>query len=469
MTDRTVRIGDIFKDIPFTLFQYRVCILCFLVCFLDGFDLTIIGVTLPKIAEYLQSSHEALGFALGAGQFGPLVGAVFLGMLADRFGRKWMLFLSAVIFGVFTVLTPTATDAEQLGIYRFLTGIGLGGAIPNGLAIASEYAPAKARAFIVASMYAGMPAGAMSGGLLAAYVIPHFGWQHMFYLGGWAPLLLSLVIALWLPESLEFLALRNRDQDQERIRHIVLQISPGIEADPPVRFINTEKILPGVPMKHLFADGRAVTTLLLWVACSGALYLLWVLNTWSPTLLKNSGATVQQYSIAYSLLCFGAMISSFFIGWAMDRLNPFRVLQVGFVLAAFSLVAFGIGASSESFATIAFLSVVCGIFINGSQTGTLAVATLSYPADIRATAIGWAYAIAKIGAMLAPVVGGYMLARDWSVSRICTTNALMGFFTAIILVLLQRQVGKRARVREKQQLHVVVQETGANGIAREHQ
>ena len=268
MAANTVRIGDIFQDLSFTPYQYRICIFCFLVCFLDGFDLTIIGVTLPKIADYLGSSHDALGFALGAGQFGPLVGAVFLGMAADRFGRKWMLCVSAVIFGVFTLLTPTISDAGQLGIFRFLTGIGLGGAIPNGLAIASEYAPAKSRSFIVAAMYAGMPAGAMTGGLIAAYIIPNYGWQHMFYIGGWAPIVLGCVVAIWLPESLEFLASRNRAGDQDRIRDIVGHISPDVSHGESTMFINTVVAGPGVPVKRLFTEGRGVTTLFLWVVCS---------------------------------------------------------------------------------------------------------------------------------------------------------------------------------------------------------
>lgn len=442
MTSKIITVGEIFDDISITPYQYRVGILCILVTFLDGFDLTVIGVALPKIAEYLHTSPGSLGFALAVGQFGPLVGAILLGMLADRFGRKWMLFFSALIFGSFTLLTPFITTVEQLGLYRFLAGIGLGGAIPNALAIASEYAPKRARSFIVATMYAGMPAGAMTGGLLAAYCIPLFGWKSLFFIGGLAPIILSVLVALALPESLEFLISRNRKKDKQRIHRIIARIAPKIASSENVQFINTEKVVAGAPVKRLFTEGRAVTTLLLWVICSAAMYMLWILNTWAPTLLRNSGATVEQYSLAYSFLCFGAVISSLFIGKTMDRYNPFRILQIGFVAATFSLVAFGVGASSGSFMVIAILSVVCGICINGSQTGTLAVATLSYPADIRGTAIGWTYAVAKVGAMLAPVIGGVLLSKNWSVSQICSVNAMVGLFIAGMLLILQRRVSK---------------------------
>lgn len=437
---RTIPIGRVFDESRFTFYQYLVCTICFLVTFLDGFDLTVVGVALPKIAEHLSSDPGSLGLALSAGQFGPLIGAIVLGMLADRWGRKWMLFISAACFGVFTFLTVYITSAEQLAACRFLAGIGLGGAVPNALTLGSEYAPKRARALIVAAMFTGMPAGAMSGGLLAAYLIPHFGWQALFYLGGLAPLFISVMVALALPESLEFLARRNSLADSLRIRKIIAKIYPELAKDTDVEFVATDQATQGGSVKGLFTEGRGITTILLWLLCSGALYLLWVLNTWSPTLLRNSGATVQQYSLAYAYLCFGAVISSIFIGRLMDKKNPFKVLQVGFVLASASLVAFGLGAESGSFTVIAILSVVCGICINGSQTGTLAIATLAYPSHIRATGIGWAYAIAKIGAMLAPLAGGYMLSRNWSVSQLCNVNALVGLFTVGVLVILRQRI-----------------------------
>jgi len=443
VTKKSIRIGDIFNDIPISIFQYRICTLCFLICFLDGFDLTIISVTLPKIADQLGSSASALGIALGAGQFGPLVGAIVLGTLSDRLGRKWMLFFCTLLFGFFTLITITITNPEQLGIYRFLAGIGLGGAIPNALAISSEYAPKRARAFIVATMYAGMPTGAMAGGLLAAYFIPHFGWQSLFMIGGWAPFALGLLIAFLLPESIEFLASRNRQKDKAKVLHIFRKITGEQADDESIEILNTEKSAPGAPIKRLFTEGRAITTLLLWAICSGALYLLWVINTWAPTLLKNTGASVQQYSIAFAFLSLGAIISSLLIGRTIDRHNPFRVLQFGFVLAAGSLVTFGLGAETGSFTLIAVLSVVCGIFIYGSQTGTLTVAALSYPADIRGTAIGWTYAVAKTGAMLAPVLGGYLLDLHWSISKICSANAVVGVLTAGALIFLQKNVMRK--------------------------
>ena len=225
MANKTTSVSEVFDASRFTAYQYLVCSLCFLVVLFDGFDLTVAGVALPKIADFLHAKPSALGLALSAGQFGPVIGAIIFGTLADRFGRKWMLLISGFVFAVFTGMTVTITSVEHLALYRFLAGLGLGGAVPNALAFGSEYAPARARATLITTMYAGVPAGAMIGGLSAAWLIPHLGWQSLFVLGGAVPIIICIVMALFLPESLEFMV--RRGKDITRIRKIVSRISTG--------------------------------------------------------------------------------------------------------------------------------------------------------------------------------------------------------------------------------------------------
>jgi len=442
---KKVSITEIFDTSQFTSYQFKVCFLCFLVTFLDGFDLTVIGVALPKMADFLHVKPSALGLALAAGQFGPLIGAIVLGTLADRFGRKWMLFVSTIIFGVFTLMTAFITSVEQVALYRFLGGLGLGGAVPNALTFGSEYAPTRSRATFVTTMYAGMPGGSVMGALSAVWLLPHYGWQSVFLLGGGIPILIALAVALFLPESLEFMVKKGKDKLQTR--RIIARIAPALAADEHVEFYSTGKVLPGVPMKHLFMEGRALTTILLWLALIGSLYSLWVLTSWAPTLLRKGGATVQQYSLAFACLHFGSFVATITFGRVMDKFNPFRVLMVGYIVGALSLAAFGLTAGG-SFLTIAALSVVCGAFINGSNSGLLAVATTFYPVDIRASGIGWAYAVAKIGAMLAPAVGGFLLTQNMSVSRICGYQAVVGLFVAVLLIFLHGRAKRQAAVSE---------------------
>jgi MFS transporter, AAHS family, 4-hydroxybenzoate transporter len=455
MASRTVSVRELFDDTRFTPYQAWVSFLCFCLIVLDGFDLTLIGVTMPKIAEALRADPKALGLAIGAGQIGPLVGAIVFGMVADSMGRKRMLILSAIIFGFFTFLTAYITSVHQLAACRLFAGLGLGGAIPNALAFACEYSPTRLRASLTTMMWAGMPAGSLIGGLSAAYLLPHYGWQTLFMLGGALPILVALLVGIFLPESLEFLV--RQGKDHARIRKIVSRITPNVAADPQVEFRVEEKRLAGVPLKHLFTDGRAFTTILLWVLFFWSFYLLWIVLAWAPTFLKKSGATIQQYSLAFSCINVGSLIATITIGRLMDRFDPFRSLKIVHVLAFVSMVAFGFAANNP-FIIVAVMSVIMGIFVFGGNSGLVALATVSYPLDIRASGIGWAYAVGKVGSLLAPVAGGFVLSLNWSVSSICAINGLAAVFITIAIFILQAHLSA-ARQRE------TTQQTAAKQVA----
>ncbi|HME44970.1 MAG TPA: MFS transporter [Syntrophorhabdales bacterium] len=442
MAERTVSVSEVFDSSRFTAYQYMVCGICFLVVLLDGFDLTVAGVALPKIADFLHSKPGALGLALSAGQFGPVIGAFLLGTLADRWGRKWMLLVSALIFGVFTAMTVTITSVGHLALYRFLAGIGLGGAVPSALALGSEYAPSRSRASLVTTIYAGIPAGALVGGLLASWLIPHLGWQSLFVLGGIAPLILCVIMMFFLPESLEFLV--RRDKDRARIRRIVSRVSPELGNDNNARFASSAKKLAGVSLKHLFTEGRALTTIVWWAISILAAYLCWALVSWAPTLLRNAGATVQQYSLAFAAIMFGSICAAVSIGRLMDKASPLRVLQIGFVLAFFALWVFGLLAGSRSLATVIAMSIGCGLFIFGAQGGAFAAATLVYPPAIRGTGTGWVYAMGKAGGVIAPAAGGLLLTLSWSVVKICFWQAVIALVIAALLIVFHSHLKRAA-------------------------
>ena len=424
-----------------------VCFLCFLVTFLDGFDLTMIGVTLPKMAESLGVKPGALGLALSAGMFGPILGAIVLGMLADRFGRKWMLVISAMFFGIFTFMIAYIHSPQEMALYRFLAGIGLGGAVPNALAFGSEFAPSNKRASIITTMYAGMPGGSVAAAIAAIWLIPNYGWQSLYMIGGAVPVLIAILTAIALPESVEFMVKQGRPKDKTRILDIVRKITPALAADKEVEFISTEKKTPGVPVKYLFKNGRAMVTIFLWIAMIGSLYSMWVLTTWAPALMKKSGASVQQYSMAIAGLHFGAFLATIFIGRVMDKLNPFYALAVGFTLSCFSLAAFG-QVAGASFGIVFMMAFLSGVLNNGSNNGFVAVPGIFYPVSIRGTGIGWAYAVGKVGAMLAPLVGGLLLGMNWSIAKICGVQALVPLLVAMLMLVLHGFVKTAHSVEE---------------------
>jgi MFS transporter, AAHS family, 4-hydroxybenzoate transporter len=436
MATRKVSVTEIFDTTPFTPYQLWVCFLCFCLIIIDGFDLTVIGVAVPKIGEFLHAEPSALGLAISAGLVGPLVGSVAFGMLADLWGRKLMLVASALIFGLFTLLTAWITSVEELALCRFLGGIGLGGAIPNALAFGCEYSPSRLRATLTATMYAGIPVGAVTVALLASHLLPHYGWQSLFVVGGISPIVIGLLVLIFLPESLAFLV--RQGGDRVRIGKIVSRIAPALASDPGVEFYTTEQKLPGVPVKHLFSESRTVPTVLLWVLSFLSFYLLWIVVSWLPTLLHQSGASAQQYSLAFACMNVGAIVGTIGIGRLMDRFNPFRTLKFAFVLAFITISVFGLVAGG-SFVVVAVVSTATGLFVI-SNAGIMALATVSYATGIRGSGVGWAYAIGKIGSILAPAVGGLLLAWHWSVAQICVTNALTALLAAAAVIILERHV-----------------------------
>jgi AAHS family 4-hydroxybenzoate transporter-like MFS transporter len=442
MATKSIGLTEVFDRTSITLYQLRVYILCVCVTLLDGFDMMVIGVALPKISEFLHASPSALGLAVGAGQVGPLAGAMGLGMLADRIGRRRMLMISAFIFGIFTLLTTRVGTVSQLALCRFCSGLGLGGAIPNALALGCEYAPNRSRASFTMLMWSGMPVGSVLAGLVAAWLLPHHGWQSLFWVGGVPPLLVATAVALFLPESLAFLV--RAGADQNRIRRIVSRVAPGLGQDPQTQFYAAEEQLPGVPVKHLFLKGRAFTTLALWALSLLSFYLMWVMLSWSPTLLRRSGASDTQASMAFAYLNLGSVVATLIIGRLMDRLNAFRLLSVAFLFSFITVSIFG-AMANRPFGTVAVLAMVTGLFIFGSNSGLIALATISYPVSIRSSGVGWAYGLGKIGSMFGPAVGGFLLARNWSVGRLCTVNGISGLVAAVGVLILEWHLKAKRR------------------------
>jgi MFS transporter, AAHS family, 4-hydroxybenzoate transporter len=424
-------VSGLLDSSPISGFQIRIFSICFCLTFCDGFDLSLVGISLPKIAETLQVKPAALGGVLSAGNVGALVGALVLGLLADRFGRKRMLVLSAFLFGIFTLAIASIQSMEMLALFRFCAGLGLGGAIPNALAFGSEYAPGRKRATLATAMYAGVAMGAVVAGLLASYLLPHFGWRSLFFVGGLASILIGLIAAVSMPESLAFLVQRGRDRDQAKIRGILSKLNPNQPVDGGVRFAPEYK-QPGVPIAQLFSLGRARNTILLWSAFILSYYLLWLILSWTPMLLKKSGASPQEFSLAFASINFGSVIATLTIGMLMDKFNPLHILKVGFGLACLSIMVFGQFAASP-FVIVAMVSFVMGFFVIGSNAGLMALASLTYPTDIRGTGLGWATGIGRTGSLIAPVAGGIMLAGNWSVNKICFTNALLALVVVGIL------------------------------------
>src|ERR1700681_4235309 len=237
---------------PVGAFQLKLLLTCAAVLFLDGFDTTAIGYVAPSLAREWGLTKGALGPVFSAGLFGLMIGALGVGPLADRIGGKKIIIFSTLAFGIGTLITAFVQDVNTLLAIRFLTGLGLGGAMPNTIAMTSEFNPRRRRATMVMIMFCGFSVGAALGGLLAAALIPQFGWRSVFVVGGIAPLLLAPILALRLPESVRFLALTGHAN--QRVAELLGLINPKAAFAPATQFVVHEPVLAGMPVQHLFRE-----------------------------------------------------------------------------------------------------------------------------------------------------------------------------------------------------------------------
>ena len=431
-----VNVTELIDQRPVSELQIRVTALCAVLIFLDGIDLIVLGLAAPSLAAAVGASVTTFGPIFGISQAGVLLGVLTFGPLGDRLGRKRLVIGSALLFAIFTLLTVQATSFNQLLAIRFLTGLGLGGVAPNAVALTSEFAPKRLRAAFVSLQWSALPLGGVAIGLLSSVLITSWGWQSLFYIGAIVPLLLVIVLFFALPESVSFLL--TRGLDSENVGRIVHQIAPEIPASASTRYVVNEEKLPGAPMKHLFTEGRAALTLLLWVPFFTSFMILIFTTSWIPTLLRAGGLSIAQAGLAIALNSFGSFVGSGSVGRLMDRFGSYGVLIPTFILAS---IATGLlGFSTTTFAMAAGVITLSGFFAGASQTGVIALAAVVYPVAIRSTGVGWAMAIGRLGAVVGPILGGIFLSWHWRVDHILLVIAVPELVGALCLLFVRRTI-----------------------------
>jgi AAHS family 4-hydroxybenzoate transporter-like MFS transporter len=433
-------VSALIDGAPVGSFQKRAITLCALVAILDGFDTQSIAFVAPVIIGQWALDVSAFGPVFGAGLLGLMVGALLFGPVADRIGRKGVIVLSTAWFGICSITTAFAATPGDLLAYRFLTGLGLGGAMPNIIALTSEYAPKRLRATLVTLMFCGFPLGAVLGGLASARLIAAFGWPSVFILGGVLPLLLVPVLVLALPESLRYLVAKGRDAEQ---RALLSQLDTQASLEPGQRLVLPEQRLEGVPVKHLFLAGRLGGTLLLWVIFFSNLLILYFLINWLPSVLQAAGLPLERAIIGTVVLNAGGIVGGLALGWLVDRRGPFGVLLAAYALAAVSVWA--IGSAGAEVAAVMLVVFAAGFFVIGTQFCMNALAASFYPTSVRATGVGWALGIGRVGSVIGPVIGGMVLALGWTHPALFLAAAVPAVVSAIAVALLGTQIKSELR------------------------
>ena len=435
----TIDVAGFIDEQPVGRFQIRLLLACAAVLFLDGFDTQAIGYVAPDLARDWGLARGALGPVFSAGLFGLMIGALVFGPVADHIGRKKIIILSTAAFGIGTLATVFAQDITSLLVIRFLTGLGLGGALPNAVALTSEFSPHRRRATMVMAMFVGFSVGAALGGLIAAALIPAFGWRSVFLIGGIAPLILAPFLALRLPESVRFLALTG--QADARVAELLARVAPSVRFPPAIRFGIHEAKLAGLPLAHLFSEGRALATLVLWIVFFMSLLDLYLLSNWLPTVLNDLGASVSMAVAVGAMFQVGGVVGTFALGQFIDRFS-FRALSLTYLLAAVAVAAIGYSGQSIALATLAIFCA--GFCIIGGQIAANALAATYYPTMVRSTGVGWALGIGRIGSIVGPLIGGILFARHVGAESLFLAAAVPALCASLAAFALIRITGQSA-------------------------
>jgi AAHS family 3-hydroxyphenylpropionic acid transporter len=354
-----------------------VTFLCFLAAIFEGIDIVSMGLAAPKLGPEFGLGPAQIGYVATASVFGLALGAVVGGRAADRVGRKAVLIVALVALAVFSLATAFVHDLTMLLIVRVLTGLGLGGAFPNLIAIVVESAPPSARGGALSTMYSGMPLGGILGGLMVFFGGAQLGWRAIFYLGGFGPLLLVPLLIVALPESSSFRQARAERGD----------------APMPVAEV-------------LFGGGRAVSTLLLWVSFLFTLLVVYLLLNWVPSLMVGKGLTRPQGALVSAVLNSGGVLGSLILGHLMDRGHARAVVGGMYVGIAAGLIALAYGQGLHALLVAGF---VAGFFAVGGQLVLYTLAPSRYATLVRGTGVGGAVAAGRIGAIAGPLMGGALL------------------------------------------------------------
>lgn len=402
-TMKTVDVQEFINSHKLTTYQLLIVALCFLAVALDGFDTASAGYIAPAIRKQWALSALQLAPVFGGGLFGLMIGALLFGPLADRFGRKPILCLSVALFGVLCLWSAYATSLRELILLRFLTGLGLGGAMPTAITLTSEFGPEKQRSLLVTSMFCGFTLGGASGGVVAAQIIPLHGWQGVLLFGGVMPLVLVPVLAWFLPESVRYLALSGRKQEQ--VARTLRRIAPQ-EALDHVTFTVPENKVKGSTVRNLFSKGVVVGTVCLWLTFFMSLLVYYLLTSWLPTVIYNTGIPLGMTALVAAALPLGSTVGAVLIGRLMDRRNPCRVLAGSYVIAAIFILLIGV---ASSLPMLVFAVFGAGLGTGGSQTGVNALAAAYYPTSSRVTGVSWALGIGRVGSIVGSMVGGVLL------------------------------------------------------------
>ena len=406
MTDKAGNVNHIIDHAKFRPFHFNVLVWCLLIILFDGYDLAINGVVLPLLmAEWGLTAMQA-GMLASTALAGMMFGAMIFGSLADKIGRKKVIMICIVLFSGLTFAGGFASNPTEFAILRFLAGLGIGGVMPNLVALTSEYAPIRMRSTLVTGMFSGYAVGGVMAALLGSWFTPDFGWQIMFFIAG-IPLFLLPVIWKFLPESLTFIVQQDR---QAEARKIVSRLEPTITVKETTTFeLDKVDVPESASVMSLFRRGRAMNTVLFWIAFFTCLLTMYALSSWLPKLMMAAGYSMDNSLMFMMVMNIGAVIGIIGGGILADRFHLKPVLMCLGIIGAVVMSLMGFQSNEFLLYILVFLAGAASI---GSQMLLYSYVAQFYPLAVRSTGIGWSSAIGRMGAIIGPILIGGLLGMN---------------------------------------------------------
>jgi AAHS family benzoate transporter-like MFS transporter len=403
---RQIDVHKLADEARFNRFHALVLCWCALIIIFDGYDLAVVGIALPSIMKELRVDPTNAGFMVSSALFGMMFGAIFLGTMADKIGRRWTIAICIALFSVFTAAAGFTKDPMSFSACRFLAGLGIGGVMPNVVAHMTEYSPKKMRATLVTLMFSGYAVGGIVAAILGKGLIESYGWQSVFFAAA-LPLILIPVILKSLPESMPFLLAKGR---HEELKQIASKLEPSYRPASADQFaVPAEDKADSAPIRHLFHEGRGFSTVMFWIVFFMCLFMVYALSSWLTKLMAGAGYSLGSALTFVLVLNVGAMIGAVGGGWLADRFHIKHVLAAMFALAAVSITLLGYKMPTE----VLFIVVgLAGASTIGTQIVANAYTGQFYPMAIRSTGLGWALGIGRSGAILAPIVIGVLVGMN---------------------------------------------------------
>ena len=416
---------------PLSWVQIRIFVICSFVMFFDGFDTQAIGYVAPLLAQATHAPLASFGIVFSVGLAGAASGAFLFGPLGDYFGRRWLLAIACAAFAAFSVSTIFVSSLTELMFVRFLTGLGLGGAVPTSLALVSEFAPKRFKALSITAMFSAFPFGGFIGGLVASALVSRYGWQSVFLVGGIAPAFVCIAIALWVPESIQYLESRRK---AKQVSRLASERAAGVDSA-------SLEAAASKPSSSIFTQmlgtKQLPITLLLWVPFFLGFMVVLSVVIWGPSLLREAGMPLPLATLVFAIHFLGGFVGTALSGYLVDRFGAKRVIIPAFLLGSVCLGFLGFLTWSPLLLCVD--AFVCGVLLAGASNGMLPIAAALYPTHLRSTGIGWAMGAGRCGQLVGPILIGWMLAAKLPSSTIFLAAVVPCIISAAFVWLVIRQ------------------------------